>query len=99
MRKSLLLVAALMGGIPMLAAFACAPALADETVNIGGSRAVLIKPNAPRGSVILLPGGDGAIRAGNNGEIQGCAATSSFGHGMPMRRGGSRCSSPMRGPT
>ena len=71
MRKSLSLVAALMGGIPMLAALACAPALADETVSIGGSRSVLIKPAAPRGSVILLPGGDGAIRAGDNGEIQG----------------------------
>ena len=71
MRNSLLLLAALMGGIPMLAAFASVPALADETISIGGSRAVLIKPSAPRGSVILLPGGDGAIRAGDNGEIQG----------------------------
>ena len=71
MRKSLLLLSALIGGIPMLAAFALAPALADESVTIGGSRAVLIKPSAPRGSVILLPGGDGAIRAGDNGDIQG----------------------------
>lgn len=70
MRK-LLLAAALMGGIPMLAGFACASARADETVAVGGSRAVLIKPAAPRGSVILLPGGDGAIRAGDNGDIQG----------------------------
>jgi hypothetical protein len=65
MRKSLLLVAAL------LAAFTLTPALADETVTIGGSRAVLIKPKAPRGSVILLPGGDGAIRPGDNGDING----------------------------
>jgi hypothetical protein len=71
MRKSLLMVAALAGGIPMLAVFALTPALADESVTIGGSRAVLIKPSAPRGSVILLPGGDGAIRAGDNGDIQG----------------------------
>jgi hypothetical protein len=71
MRKSLLLLSALIGGIPMLAALALAPALADESVSIGGSRAVLIRPSAPRGSVILLPGGDGAIRAGENGEIQG----------------------------
>jgi hypothetical protein len=71
MRKSLLLLSVLMGGIPMLAAFALAPALADESVTIGGSRAVLIKPSAPRGSVILLPGGDGAIRAGDSGDIQG----------------------------
>jgi len=47
------------------------PASADETVSIGGSRAVLIKPAAPRASVILLPGGDGAIRAGENGAING----------------------------
>lgn len=65
MRKSLLLVAAL------LAAFTLTPALADETVTIGGSRAVLIKPKAPRASVILLPGGDGAIRPGDNGDING----------------------------
>ncbi len=65
MKKSLLLVAAL------LAAFTLTPALGDETVTIGGSRAVLIKPKAPRGSVILLPGGDGAIRAGDNGDING----------------------------
>ena len=57
MRKSSLLLAALIGGIPMLAAFACAPALADESITIGGSRAVLIKPSGPRGSVILLPAG------------------------------------------
>jgi hypothetical protein len=71
MRQSLLLLSVLMGGIPMLAAFALAPALADESVTIGGSRAVLIKPSAPRGSVILLPGGDGAIRAGDSGDIHG----------------------------
>ena len=65
MRKSLLLLSAL------LAAFAATPALADETVTVGGSRAVLIKPSAQRGSVILLPGGDGAIRAGDNGDING----------------------------
>jgi hypothetical protein len=47
------------------------PAFADETVTIGGSRAVLIKPAAPRASVILLPGGDGAIRAGEHGDIHG----------------------------
>jgi hypothetical protein len=47
----------------------CGSAFADETVNIGGSRAVLIKPNAPRASVILMPGGDGAINAGDHGDI------------------------------
>ena len=44
-------------------------AFADETVSIGGSRAVLIKPKAPRASVILMPGGSGAINAGDNGDI------------------------------
>jgi hypothetical protein len=54
----------------LLAAFVYAPALADETVSVGGSRAVLIKPKAaPRASVILLPGGDGSIRAGDHGDI------------------------------
>ena len=46
-----------------------APAFADETVSIGGSRAVLIKPGAPRASVILMPGGDGSIAPGEHGEI------------------------------
>ena len=54
-------------GLPVVAAIivglGSGSALADETVNIGGSRAVLIKPNTPRGSVILMPGGDGSIAA------------------------------------
>src|SRR3569623_2189868 len=45
------------------------PAHADETVNIGGSRAVLLKPAAPRASVILMPGGDGQIAAGSGGAV------------------------------
>jgi hypothetical protein len=53
------------------AALVVQAARADETVNVGGSRAVLIKPAAPRASVILMPGGDGAIRAGDNGDIHG----------------------------
>jgi hypothetical protein len=59
----------LLGAAAILAGLGCGPALADETVSIGGSRAVLIKPNAPRASVILLPGGDGSIAAGDNGAI------------------------------
>src|SRR5581483_11964418 len=47
------------------------PARANETVLIAGSRAVLIKPAEPRASVILLPGGDGAIRADDHGDIHG----------------------------
>src|SRR4051795_6751063 len=55
----------------MLAGLSFGSALADETVNIGGSRSVLIKPKAPHGSVILMAGGDGAIRAGDQGDIHG----------------------------
>jgi hypothetical protein len=60
-----------LGLAALLVGLACAPAVADETVDVGGSRAVLIKPKAPRGSVILLPGGNGAIRADNQGGIHG----------------------------
>jgi hypothetical protein len=51
--------------------FGSIAAFADETVTIGGSRAVLIRPAAVRASVILLPGGDGAIHAGDHGDIHG----------------------------
>src|SRR5438477_3585097 len=47
-----------------------AAARADETVSVGGSRAVLIRHGAPRASVILMPGSNGAINAGDNGEIR-----------------------------
>jgi hypothetical protein len=47
-----------------------APALADETITVGGAQAVLIKPNgAPKGSVILLAGGNGRLAIGPNGSI------------------------------
>lgn len=46
-------------------------ALADETVQIGQSAAVLLRPSAPIASVILMPGGDGSINAGPDGEING----------------------------
>lgn len=42
---------------------------ADETVSIGGSQAVLLRPSAPKASVILMPGGDGHIAAGPGGQI------------------------------
>src|SRR6267142_1123426 len=61
----------LLGAAAALFGLVCGSAFADETVSIGGSRAVLIKPTAPRASVILLPGGSGAINAGDNGEIHG----------------------------
>ena len=55
--------------IAVAAAIGPLPARADETVSIGGSRAVLLKPAAPRASVILMPGGDGQIAAGSGGAI------------------------------
>jgi len=60
-----------LGLAALFAAVAISPALADETVTIGGSRAVLIRPKAVRASVILLPGGSGAIQAGDQGDIHG----------------------------
>jgi hypothetical protein len=59
----------LLSAAAMLAGLVSGSAFADETVSIGGSRAVLIKPKAPRASVILMPGGNGAIAAGDNGDI------------------------------
>jgi hypothetical protein len=59
----------LLGAAAIFFALVGGSAFADETVSIGGSRAVLIKPNAPRASVILLPGGNGGIAAGDHGEI------------------------------
>jgi hypothetical protein len=55
----------------VLLALVQSTARADETVSVGGSRAVLIKPRAPRAGVILMPGGDGSIRAGDQGDIHG----------------------------
>jgi hypothetical protein len=46
------------------------PARADETVTVGGTRAVLIKPHgAAKGSLILMAGGNGRLDIGANGEI------------------------------
>lgn len=55
--------------IAFMTATAAAPASADETVSIGGSQAVLLRPAAPHASVILMPGGDGYIAAGPGGTI------------------------------
>ncbi|SRR6266566_6593416 len=61
----------LLGATAILVGLVSGSAFADETVSIGGSRAVLIKPNAPRASVILMPGGSGVIAAGDHGDIHG----------------------------
>jgi hypothetical protein len=43
---------------------------ADETVTVGGTRAVLIKPHgAAKGSIILMAGGNGRLDIGASGEI------------------------------
>jgi len=44
-------------------------ASAQETISVGGTNVVLIRPKNPRASIILLPGGDGAIGAQPGGEI------------------------------
>ena len=44
-------------------------ASAEEAVDIGGSRASLLRPKSARGSVILMPGGDGSIDVDASGQI------------------------------
>lgn len=56
---------AVMLGIMLWSAIAAA----DETVHVGGSNAVLLRPSSPSASVILMPGGSGSINLGANGEI------------------------------
>lgn len=43
---------------------------AGEVVSVGGSRALLIRPASPRGSVILMAGGNGQLILGPGGEVQ-----------------------------
>src|SRR6478672_1745505 len=62
---------AVLGLAAIIAGLVGGSARADETVSIGGSRAVLIKPKAPHASVILMPGGSGSIAAGDHGDIHG----------------------------
>ncbi len=59
----------LFAAVAIGAAMIAGPVRADETVSIGGSRAVLLKPPAPHASVILMPGGDGQIEAAAGGAI------------------------------
>lgn len=60
---------ALFGIMALASAGAARAARADETVSIGGSQAVLLRPAAPRASVILMPGGDGSLSVGPGGQI------------------------------
>jgi hypothetical protein len=50
-------------------AIAMPAAGAEQAVDIAGSKSVLIRPASPRGSVILLPGGDGSIGVDASGRI------------------------------
>lgn len=48
------------------------PAIADPVVKLIGiadAHAVLIRPENPKASVILMPGGDGRIKAGHDGAV------------------------------
>ncbi|HEX8168684.1 MAG TPA: alpha/beta hydrolase [Beijerinckiaceae bacterium] len=49
--------------------FSIIPARADETISIGGSSAVLLRPASPRGSGILMPGSHGSIGTAADGQI------------------------------
>ena len=60
---------ALYVGVILCTVLGAATARAAETVNIGGSEAVLLRPARPVASVILMPGGDGRIEAGPGGRI------------------------------
>jgi hypothetical protein len=41
----------------------------QKLIRIGNSKAILLRPEAPRASIILMPGGDGYIGADENGTI------------------------------
>jgi hypothetical protein len=47
----------------------CSNSLAQETVSIGNSKAVLLSPIDPKASVILMPGSEGRIGVGAGGTI------------------------------
>jgi hypothetical protein len=58
------------GAFAIAIGFFALPARADETVTVGGARAVLIKPSgALKGSIILMAGGDGRLNIGPGGNI------------------------------
>ncbi len=59
--------------LSILSFFLCcsAPVLAQQgqTVEIGGTRVLLMKPKAPTASLILMPGGDGVINVTSDGHL------------------------------
>jgi hypothetical protein len=66
MHRLVVLAAALAAVFAVVPATAAPPA---KAIDIGGSRAVLIRPARPHASVILMPGSDGRIAAGPDGSI------------------------------
>ena len=56
-------------GLAAVAVPAVRAEIAEQGVQAGGVNAALIRPKAPRASVILLAGGDGALGISANGEI------------------------------
>lgn len=64
-----LFLSALISLAPLAAGSAQGFAQSQDTVSVGGSNVVLLRPKAPRGSVILMPGGHGSIGAGPGGQI------------------------------
>jgi hypothetical protein len=59
-----------LGAFAIAIGFFTLPTRADETVTVGGARAVLIKPSgALKGSIILMAGGDGRLNIGPGGNI------------------------------
>jgi hypothetical protein len=58
------------GAFAIAIGFFTLPTRADETVTVGGARAVLIKPSgAVKGNIILMAGGDGRLNIGPGGNI------------------------------
>jgi hypothetical protein len=68
MSRTNAIVAMLVGGAFALVG-SISGACAQETVSVGGTDVVLLKPKVPRASVILMPGGDGSIGAAPGGVI------------------------------
>lgn len=56
--------------VAVLSSASLSASLAAETVTVGGAPAVLLRPSSPpRGSIILLAGGDGNLGIGAGGSI------------------------------
>ncbi len=57
----------------VVSVFMSGPAAAElvvKSIGIADAGAVLLRPEKPKGSVVLMPGGDGRIKVGYNGAIR-----------------------------